>query len=195
VKTSCCLRLLIVLCFLVFAMSALASEGEAGSEHHKATFGKAEIFQIINFSLLVILLVYVYKKYAGGGFEKRSQQIKMAMEEAEQARLKAEHKYNEYKAKVEGIDRNIQDILTNAREDGLKEHTQVLEDAMIHAEKIRKQAEMTARQEVLYAKQMLREETINLAAELALGLLKKSVTQDDHKRFVELYLKKLGDLN
>jgi F-type H+-transporting ATPase subunit b len=180
---------------MVFAFTAMASEGETGGEHHAPAFGKAEVFQMINFALLVVLLVYVYRKYAGGGFEKRSQQIKMAFEEAEHAKLRAEQKYSEYKARIDGLDRDIEDILTKAREEGQREHDHILQDARIQAEKIQRQAEMTAKQEVSNAQQTLREETINLAAELASGLLRKSANEDDHKRLVEHYLKKLGELN
>ncbi|NWG75550.1 MAG: ATP synthase F0 subunit B [Rubrivivax sp.] len=185
----------IVVCSALVSASETVKEAEHHAEHHEAAFGKAEIFQIINFLLLVILLVFLYKKYAGDGFEKRSQQIKMAIEEAEHARRMAEQKCNEYRLRVEALEKEIEDILARAKEEADKEHEQILQEARVQAAKIRSQAEMTTKQEVIAARQLLRDEAINLAADLALGLLKKSVTGDDHRRFVELYVRKMGEMN
>jgi F-type H+-transporting ATPase subunit b len=195
VKLVLCIVLLSVLSVSMCVDFVVASEAGAEGAHHAATFGWAEIFQIINFALLVIFLLFVYRKYAGDGFEKRSQQVKMAIEEAEQARLKAEKKYDQYKARLASLDEEIEDILAKSREEGQKDNDRILQEAELQAEKIHRQVEMTAKQEVANAKQILREETILLAAEHAIGLLRDSVTQDDHDRLVELYLKRLGELN
>ena len=184
-----------VLVFMCACGVALATHEAAGGGSHGAAFGRGEIFQIINFVLLVILLVYVYKKYAGGGFEKRSQHIKIAIEEAQQAKRKAEALFADYRSRLDNVDKEIGDILDRAREQAQRDREQIIKEARAQAEKIVRQAELTARQEVVQAKQRLREEAVDLAAQLAVEVLRRSVTQEDHARLVDMYHKKLGEMN
>ncbi len=186
------LTAILVLCI---AGMVMGSESEGGGSAHGARFGKAEIFQIVNFILLLILLLYAYRRYAGGGFEKRSHHIKMAIEEAQQAKRRAEAQYQEYRSRLEKVDKDIAEILEKAQQQGAKEHEQILSEARAQAEKMLHQAELTARQEVAYAKQQLREETVALAAHMALEVLNNIVTQEDHARLVDTYVKKLGEIN
>lgn len=179
---------------------ALASEGggnaeQAGhAEHHAVHFGMSEVFQIINFILLICLLVYVYKKFAGDGFEKRSVGIRMAMEEAAEARRKAEEKHKEYQARLAQLDREIQGLVDRAREDAAQEREKLIAQAHQQAEKLVKQAELSASQEVETAKVELRKEAAELAAGMAAEVLKKAITAEDQRSWVETYIEKIGEL-
>ena len=106
---------------------AWASGG--GEEHHEVHFGKAMIFQIINFILLICLLVYVYRKNAAGSFEKRSLEVQTAMEEASEAKKAAEDKYLEYQTRVAQLDDEIGNIMDLAKGDAERERESIVEEA------------------------------------------------------------------
>ena len=180
------------LVLVVTAVCGFASSGGDGG-HHEAKFGKEMIFQIINFILLVALLVYVYRKNASGAFEKRSLEIKTAMEEAAAAKMKAEEKYQEYQNRLNLLDDEIRQIMERVKEDSEKEREAILAEANSQAEKLIKQAELTAKQEVELAKQMLRKEAVDLAADLAGKAVKEAMTPEDQKNWVKTYIEKIGE--
>ncbi len=180
---------------LVAAVVPLASWASGGGEGaHEAHFGKAEIFQILNFILLICLLVYVYRKNAAGSFEKRSLEIQTAMEEASKAKKAAEDKYLEYQTRVAQLDEEIGRIMELSRGDAEKERVSIVEEAKKQAEKIAQQAEVSARHEVDMAKQALRKEAAELAAQMAADTVKKATTQEDQRNWVKTYIDKIGEV-
>lgn len=181
--------------FLCPNLLIASGAGEAG--HGAAPFGKEMIFQIINFALLVLLLLYVYRKFSAGdgGFKKRSLDVQMAMEEAAREKKKAEEKYREYQARIARLDDEVNKILERAREDAAREREAILAEARLQAEKFSKQAEFTSRQEIEQAKRDLRREAADLAAEIAAEILRKALTPEDQKNWIKLYTEKIGDLS
>lgn len=169
-----------------------AGGGEAG--HHEVHFGKDIIFQIFNFILLVCLLLYVYRKYSGGGFEKRSRDIQAAMEGAVQAKKDAEGKYLEYQKRIALLDDEIEKILELARLDAEKERLSIVEEARSQSQKIVEQAQHLAKQEVALAKQELRKEAAELAAGMAADSIRRAMKPEDQRNWVQAYIDKIGEV-
>ncbi len=178
---------------LVWA-SAGGEEGHHQEAEHAVHFGKPMIFQIINFILLVWLLVYVYRKYSSGSFEKRSLEIQMAMEEAAKAKKAAENKYLEYQTRVAQLDEEIEKILDLSKGDAEKERAAIIEEAKKQSEKMVQQARLTAKHEVVLAKQALREEAAELAAQMAADAIQKAATPEDQRKWVKAYIDKIGEV-
>ena len=184
----------LIVCLAGPACWAASGEEEGHHEaHHEVHFGKAMIFQIINFILLVCLLLYVYRKNSAGAFEKRSLEIQSAMDEAAKAKKDAEDKYLEYQARIAQLDEEISKVLELSREDAEKEKASIVEEARRQSERIVLQAELTAKHEVVLAKQELRKEAAELAAEMAAGAIKKATTPEDQRKWVQAYIDKIGE--
>ncbi len=185
---------------IMIAVTLLAVSGPVawasggGEEHHEVHFGKAMIFQIINFILLVCLILYVYRKYSAGSFEKRSLEIQTAMEEAARAKKAAEDKYLEYQARVAQLDEELGKILELSKGDAEKERESIVEEAKKQSEKIVQQAGLTAKHEVELAKQELRKEAAVLAAQMAADAIKKATTPEDQRSWVQAYIDKIGEV-
>jgi F-type H+-transporting ATPase subunit b len=177
---------------VIVAPEAWASGG--GEEHHEVHFGKAEIFQIVNFILLICLLLYVYQKNAAGSFEKRSLEIQTAMEEAAKAKKAAEKKYLEYQTRVAQLDDEIGKIMELSRGDAEKERALIVEEAKKQAEKIVQQAELTAKHEVVLAKAELRREAAEIAAQMAADAVKRAAKPEDQRSWVKAYIDKIGEV-
>lgn len=84
--------LLIGLCSLglSFALSALPSLAQAGAPDAPQDNGlpvipHEMIFDIVNFVLLVVVLVYLYRKYGAGFYTQRSESIRRSLEEGRKA--------------------------------------------------------------------------------------------------------------
>jgi F-type H+-transporting ATPase subunit b len=165
-----------------------------GEAHHEVHFGKEMIFQIVNFILLVCLLVYVYRKNSAGAFEKRSLEVQTAMEEAARAKKEAEDKYLEYQTRVAQLDEEIGRILVLSKEDADRERASIVEEAKKQSAKIVEQAELTAKHEVVLAKNELRKEAAELAAAMAAEAIKKETTPEDQRSWVQAYIDKIGEV-
>jgi F-type H+-transporting ATPase subunit b len=168
-----------------------ASGGEG--EHHATPFGKDMIFSIINFVILMGLFFFLYRKKGSGSFAKRSLDVKIEMEAAAEAKEKAEAKYNEYKARIDNLDAEIEKIRTLTQEDAGRERESILAEARKQSERMVEQAELTAKQEVESAKRELRREAAELAAGMAEELVKKSMTPEDQSNWVSSYIEKIGE--
>ena len=190
-RTACFLAGPALSAVLLCPLAAAASEG--GGDH-AAGFGKPMVYSIINFALLVIAIVYLYRKKASGTFEKRSLEVKIEMEEAAEAKRQAQAKFQEYQKRVASLDREIAGILEAAKGDAEKERLSIRAAAQKQAEKIIQQAELTAKQEVEEAKRQLRREAAELAAEMATELVKKAAKPEDQRNWVQTYIEKIGEL-
>lgn len=190
----------ILACGVLLALAGPAVWASGGGEegqgeaHHEVHFGKEMVFQIVNFILLVGLLLYVYRKNSAGAFEKRSLEVQTAIEEAARAKKEAEGKYLEYQARVAQLDEEIQRILEISKEDAEKERASIVEEAGRHSEKIVQQAELTAKHEVVLAKQELRREAAELAAAMAAEAIKREATPEDQRSWVQAYIDKIGEV-
>jgi F-type H+-transporting ATPase subunit b len=151
------------------------------------------VYSIINFALLVALFIYLYRKNASGAFAKRSMDVKLEMEEAAEAKKKAEAKYQEYQARINNLDKEIGAIRVLTGEDAAKERELILAEARKQAERMVEQAELTANQEIENAKRELRREAADLAAAMAEDRVRKSTTPEDQKNWVASYIEKIGE--
>ena len=170
-------------------------EGAAhAAAHHRPSFGMPMVFSLINFGLLVIAFLYLYKKKASGAFEKRSLEVKIEMEEAAEAKRQAEAKYKQYQARLDALDKEIEKIRQLAREDAVAERERLLAEAQKQTERMVEQAELTAKQEILNAKRKLRKEAAELASQIAEEQIKKAMTIEDQKNWVSSYIERIGEL-
>jgi F-type H+-transporting ATPase subunit b len=185
---------IVVALALVVIVGPAAWASGGSEEHHEVHFGKAEIFQIVNFILLICLLLYVYRKNAAGIFEKRSLEIQTAMEEAAKAKKASEDKYLEYQTRIAQLDDEIGKIMELSKGDAEKERALIIEEAKKQSEKIVQQAELTAKHEVVLAKAELRKEAAEIAAQMAADAVKQAATAEDQRSWVKAYIDKIGEV-
>jgi F-type H+-transporting ATPase subunit b len=178
---------------LCITMSPLFASTGGEGEHHIPTFGMDMVYSIINFVLLVALFIYLYRKNASGAFAKRSLDVKLEMEEAAEAKKKAEAKFQEYQARINNLDKEIAAIRALSNEDAAKDRGLILDEARKQATRMVEQAELTAKQEIESAKRELRREAADLAAGMAEEKVRKSTTSEDQKNWVTSYIDKIGE--
>lgn len=175
---------------VLVASSGLAAE----TAHHVDTAAQLKdfLYRLLNFALLAGILFWAAKKAdIKGLLAARREEVAKVLHAAEEAREEAERKLAEYTEKLEKANREIDDIQAAIKQEGEAEKARIIAEAKDAAERIRKQAELSANQEIQQARMRLQAETARLAVKLAQSALKQSVTQDDQDRFVDEYLKKV----
>ncbi len=186
-----------VLSALLIVGSATAVFAATGEEHHVDTGAlvKDFLYRILNFAVLFGILAYFVTKPIRKGLAGRRGEIEKRLNESESARREAEAKFAEYDRKLSQASAEIDEIHTSIRREGELERERILANSREMAEKIKKEAEKTAANEVAKARMELRREASRMAVEIAENILRTRITPEDQARLVEEYTKKVGDLH
>ncbi len=149
-------------------------------------------YRLFDFALLAGFLIWVLKYFKVKELlDARRSRVAKVLREAEEIREEAERKLAEYTEKLEKATREIDEIYAAIKQEGEAEKNRIIVEAQEAAERISKQAQVSAHQEVQQARARLQAETARLSVQLAKASLKQSVNRDDQDRFVSEYLKKV----
>jgi F-type H+-transporting ATPase subunit b len=181
------LPLVIILVFVSFTF-ALAAEG-GGEEGHKAIW--TMVWRIVNFVILMALLWKLLADKIKTYFIDRKDEIAQMIEEADKAKTDAEAQFADIQQKLKNVEKDIRDIKGAIMGELESEKARIIEEGKISAERIIQQAKWTAEQEVAKAKKDLKEHVVEMAGDMASGMITNSMTPDDQKRILEEYLNKV----
>lgn len=151
-------------------------------------------WRAMNFTGLLIILVWALKKPFSSGLAARRQTIRDQFEDLEAQRAEAEQKYKEFEGKLSSIDQEAASILEAARSQGEIERKRIIEDANRAAGDIKRQAEMAVQHELAEATKLLREEIAEQAVATAEEIIKKNLQVEDQDKLIDDYLTKVGGL-
>lgn len=166
----------------------------AGGEEHGFP-GKALIFAGINFLIFILILGYFLRKPMKEFFRSRAAVIGKDINESQKLKEEAERKYAEYEQRMKGIEAEMQHLITELKSDGQLERDRLLSTAEEQAEALKNTSERIMAQELRRAKEELKQEAVQLAADMAEDLLKKNITAEDQQRIVKQYIHKVEHLS
>jgi F-type H+-transporting ATPase subunit b len=167
------------------ASPALASEGE----------GAGLLFPFLNLFLLIAVLVYFARKPILDFFNDRRAKIQDDLRSAAEMRREAEERYAEWQRKLVDLDEEIERIRAASRERAESEREKIIADARTNAERIRSDATAAIDQELRRSREILLEEAVDLAIELAENLLRDQVTEADRERLVAEFIERVERAN
>ena len=216
-KQPACLILLFACLFLIGLAGAAqasstetAAHGEAAAEGGHGAEGAAAahdeghdsgamldlLARFINFALLVIILAVVLKKSnALGFFSDRVDEIKKRMEQLQQEKEEAEARYRDVQKKLTDFESEKQEILEAARKDGESEKAKIIAEAERRVAQMLEQVESAVQHEVQDAKNRLREEVAELAADKAREIIAGELSEDDQDRLVNEFIERVGKVH
>ncbi|HSR10974.1 MAG TPA: F0F1 ATP synthase subunit B [Thermodesulfobacteriota bacterium] len=178
----------------VFGAVLFATDLWASSAEHEGGFGRAVIWQIVAFVIVLAFLIYALKKPVLAFLAKRRQEISNALGEAKKRELEASRLLAEWEKKIESMTREIQELHNSIRQEGESERQKIIDRSVAEGERIRKQAQLIAEQEIKKAKDSLKKEIVDLSMQLADGLLKKSIQPQDQERLLREYIGRLKEI-
>ncbi len=176
---------------LLWAGAALASEAAGG--HHGIDPAKVTdlILRTVNFVIFAGILVYLVAKPAKQFFAKRAEDISESLEDLEAKKAAAAQAIKEAENRLAQVAAERDQIIQQYVAEGELEKAKIVEKANMVAERIREMAALTIQQETKKAAQELKKEVVDMATDLAEGLIKEKVTPADQQQLVEEYLKKV----
>ena len=149
------------------------------------------LWKVINFAILAAGIVVVWKKVLKGLVQKRSGEIKKALEEALSAKEAAGRKEAEYREKLSLLEKRLKEIVEELKREGEAERKRILAEAEAAAKKIKEEARASSEQEMKKARQEIGREVAALAVRMAEEILRKELRPEDQERLLKSYLKDL----
>lgn len=149
------------------------------------------ILMVVNFGLLLLILA----KFGGPAgrkmAESRSDQIKVALDEAAALRNKAAAKLAEYETRLADADAEINKMVENMRADAAAEKERIAANAANAAAAMQRDAELRIAAEIERARFELRTEVTAAATAAAEKLLAQKATAGDQTKLFEQFI---GDM-
>lgn len=149
-------------------------------------------YPTVNFLLFLGVLVALARKPVQTYFADRRDRIRQDLEQAAALKREAEERYAQWQRRLVDLDRELESIRTGARERAETEREHLLRDAQATADRIRQDATAAVDREVRRAREALRNEASELAVELASGLLRENVTDQDRDRLLEEFIEHIA---
>ncbi len=179
-----------VFAFILPLIPAILKAAEEGGEHGNGD-NTSLMWKAINFGILAAGIVIIWKKLLRGLLEKRSDDIKKAMEEARTAKEAADKKAQEYRGKLAMLDKKVAELHKELELEGEAEKKRIMAEAEKAAAKIKEQARLSAEAELKKAKIEIREEVARIAVGMAEEILRKELKPEDQERLIKGYLDNL----
>jgi len=178
---------------LLAASAAMASGGgEANPKSLLATYAPA----ILNFLILVGLLVFLMKTMdIKGFFRKRTELIEQSLREAREAKELAQKALAQVGERLKVMDKEMEEILSAAKESGEREKTRIVEEGARLKERILEQTKNNIEFELKMAKEAIKQEAVEIAMELAEKKLKDRLTKEEQIKLLEESLLKIEGRN
>lgn len=171
----------------VFALAAFAlpapalAAGDGGG-------GMDLFWRVLNVALLLLVLYVTARKPIQGFFRDRRDRIQGEVETAARLRKEAEERNARIQRQLAELDGELERIRRSARERAENEHDRILSDARASADRIREDARIAIEQELRRAREELRREAADLSVEIASGLLRDEITENDQQRLLDEFI-------
>ena len=172
---------------LCTAAAAIASEGggHAAMPLDKILWEMG--IKILDVAIIAFLGFKFLSKPIAQAMAGRSEAVRRELDEAAAGRREAEARLAEFKAKADGLDREIEAMRSQAAADMERERALLLEEGRAAAERVAQHARETIRQEVAAARAELHRDFALVAVQLATANVKAQITGADQQRILDEY--------
>lgn len=183
---------LFLLAFIsVFLVATDALAGGGAAEHHSTGPNKKFYFHLINFIILFSLIYFIARKPIRSFFSTRNQSIAKRVEQAQEKFGAIDQKAKEIEAKLNALESKESQIKDAAIQHAHAQAEKIKKDADDYAQKLALDARRVADNEIIRAKEALKEETAVQVRVLAEKLIDEVKTAEDDQRLISDYTEKL----
>lgn len=181
-------RLLFFLMMLLPTV-VFASEGHGGNQL------MGLVWRIIVFVVFVFILYKLLKGPLLNALDKRTDDIKSALENAVKAKEEAQKELTEYKSKLSSMNKELEEMKERAFKAAEAEKAKIIADAEVAVARLKEFSESLIASDVARAKTELKNYAFSLAKQLAEEKLKTNLDVNKHEAIVFNYIKKIGELS
>jgi F-type H+-transporting ATPase subunit b len=162
-----------------------------GAEHHAPSIGDVW-WPFWNFVIYAFIIVKFAVPRAREFLKTRREEVVSTISQAAAKKQAAEARVSEYKAKLGGLDEEIQSLHAAFRQEAEREKSKLIGEAQAMAVKIKEDANFLGDQEVKIARQRIREELASQAETTARELVRRNLSPEDQSRLVQDFIQTMG---
>jgi F-type H+-transporting ATPase subunit b len=151
------------------------------------------VSQLVNFSLLVVLLYLLLYKPVLNMLNQRKDRIARSMADVDAARESAARAQQEYDRKIAESQRRAQEIIAKAAQDGERVGAEIEAQARKDAEEIRKRAAEAAEQEKAQILADVQKQIADLSMLATERVLGQAVDEKTQRRLIDQFLSEMGE--
>ena len=145
-------------------------------------------FALMNFAVFAAIMYKLAAKPLKEFVRDRHLTIKKDLDEAAALHKEAELRLREYEAKIQGLDAEIQSLLTQVRAEAQTEKARIVAGAEAQAAQLQKDAQAQIAQEVSRVRRELKAEAVNAAVALAESLVSQRAGDADQVKLTERFV-------
>jgi F-type H+-transporting ATPase subunit b len=175
----------------IFTTAQAYASAAAESEHHAPSINDIW-FPLINFVIYAFILVKFAFPLIRDFLKTRREEVVAKIAQAAAQKQAAEVLVREYRSKLAGLGKEVQALQATLREEGEREKSRLVSEALATAVKIKDDANFLADQEVKTARQKLREEMADAAEAAARQLIERNISAADQNRLVDDFVRSVG---
>ncbi len=158
------------------------------------TFNWRYVFEhTVNLVILLGILVYFLKDSVKNFLVERKGSISSEIDHAQNTISEAKSKYEEYAEKLAGIEGEINSIKESIVKQGQAEREEILRQAGIASENIKREAQETIKFESERARQEIQSEVVTIALAIAEKVIKENLSESDKQKLVEDFTKNIEE--
>jgi F0F1-type ATP synthase membrane subunit b/b' len=177
---------------LLLAAPAFAQEGSDVPADSPA----GATFRWVNFAIVFAGLLYVILKWGAPGFRRHAEDISQKIAEGTRAREAAEAQRAEIRAKLEGLEAEVQKMRVDAKREAEAEAQRLRDLSKIEAQKIEANAQAEISAAIRAGQLRLKSLTARNAIAQAEELLRKEISEAADSNLVRTFVKDLeGSVN
>jgi F-type H+-transporting ATPase subunit b len=162
-----------------------------GAEHHAPSIWDVW-WPFWNFVIYAIIIAKFAVPRAREFLNTRREEVVSTISQAAAKKQTAEARVSEYKAKLAGLDKEIQSLQATLRQEAEREKSKLISEAQAMAVKIKEDASFLGDQEVKVARQRIREELASQAEMTARELVRRNLSPEDQSRLVQDFIQSIG---
>lgn len=194
-------------CPKAYAEADKAAEAAQGESHEAGhlpplnfiDFSNKEVHPLVallfNFGAVALIVYLIMRKPLGARFKNRKDALVKALEEAKAAKAEAEAAVQEARAKMDAVDREMENIRAGIIAAGEKEAERIADAAEARAERLTADAQMAATQEIARMAESVRKEIVERIVTESADIIKEKITQADRDSLSRKYLAQIGREN
>ena len=152
------------------------------------------IWTLVSFFILLVLLKKVAFPPILKGMKKREETINQQLDDAQKTKKEAETLLDDYKRQLADARSEAQKIINEGKGLGESIRKEVIQKAQEESNQIVKRAQEEIELQKQKALMELQEKIADLSVMAASKVINKSLNLEDHRRLVEDYISKVGEL-
>ena len=189
---------LLVLCVVICATVSIAlaqeehAEEAAGAEaQHEEESAFHVVARWANFAILFGGLIYLLRKPMGEFFQTRRKDIASGLQRAEDAQARAKARMDEIEQRLAHLTADMAALRAEAEKESFLDREKILSEAKREVERIVEQSRQEIVRVARTVEREIKETIADQVIDRASNTLRSEMTQDDEKRVVVRFIKKL----